>query len=60
MSIETIDAKYLPELIGRGLEVVAEMARKLAGKSANGRKRVQLGVRGGTLSRKEICEEDDN
>ena len=62
--METIDVKDLPELIARGLEVVAEMARKSAGKSANGRKRVQLGVRDGTvygtLSRKEICEEDEN
>ena len=62
LSMETIDVKDLPEPIARGLEVVAEMARKLAGKSANGRNRVQLGVRDGTvygtLSRKEIYEED--
>jgi hypothetical protein len=58
--METIDEKDLPEPVARGLAVVAEMVRKLAAKSVNGRMRVHLGVRDGTLSRKEIYEEDDN
>ena len=56
--METLDVKDIPEPIARGLEVVAEMARKLTGTRANGPKRVQLGVRSGTvygtLSRKEL------
>ena len=62
--MESIDVKDLPEPIARGLKVVAEMARKLTAKSVNGRMLVHLGVRDGTvygtLSRKEICEEDEN
>jgi len=58
--METVDVRGLPEPIVRGLEVVAQMARNLLGKSekANGRERVKLGVRKGTvygkLTREEI------
>ena len=62
--METINVKDLPEPVARGLEAVAEMARKLAGTRANGHERIQLGVRAGTvygtLSRKELYKEDDN
>ena len=62
--METIDVKDIPEPIARGLEVVAEMARRLTGKSANGHKRLHRSVRDGTvygtLSRKEIYDEDAN
>ncbi len=62
--METIDVKDIPEPIARGLEIVADMARKLTGTQANGHNRIQLGVRSGTvygtLSRKELYEEDDN
>ena len=56
--METIDVKDIPEPIARGLEVVAEMARKLTGTKAKDHNRIQLGVRSGTvygtLSRKEL------
>ena len=62
--METIDVKDIPEPIARGLEVVAEMARKLTGTRAKGHNHIELGVRSGTvygtLSRKELYEEDDN
>ena len=62
--METIDVKDIPEPIARGLEIVAEMARKLTGTRDEGHSRIQLGVRSGTvygtLSRKELYEEDDN
>ena len=45
--MEAIDVKDIPEPIARGLEVVAEMARKLTDTKANGHNRIQLGVRNG-------------
>ncbi len=61
--METIDVKDIPEPIARGLEVVAEIARKLTDTKANGHNRIQLGVRNGTvygtLSRKELYDDDN-
>jgi hypothetical protein len=60
VSMERLNVEGLPEPIVRGLEVIVEMARKLAGKKAPPprRERVKLGVRRGTvygtLTRKEI------
>jgi hypothetical protein len=61
--MEHLNVEGLPEPIVRGLEVIVEMARKLAGKKApppRG-KRVKLGVRKGTvygtLTRKEIYDD---
>ena len=61
--METIDVKDIPEPIARGLEIVAEMARKLTDTKAKGHSRIQLGVRSGTvygtLSRKELYGDDN-
>ena len=61
--METIDVKDIPEPIARGLEIVAEMARKLTDMKAEGHNHVQLGVRSGTvygtLSRKELYGDDN-
>jgi hypothetical protein len=62
-SIEHINVEGLPEPILRGLEIVVEMARKLAGHqfSVPHRERVTLGVRKGTvhgkLTREEIYDD---
>ena len=61
--MEAIDVKDIPEPIARGLEIVAEMARKLTSTQAKGHSRIQLGVRNGTvygtLSRKELYDDDN-
>ena len=67
MGPRILDLKGIPEPIARGLEVVAEMARNLAGvprAKPNRRKRVKLTpVKGGTvltpLTRAEIYADDD-
>ncbi len=61
--MEHLNVEGLPEPIVRGLEVIVEMARKLAGKKVPPprRKRVKLGVRKGTvygkLTREEIYDD---
>ena len=61
--MEHLNVEGLPEPIVRGLEVIVEMARKLAGKQAlpQPRERVKLGVRKGTvygkLTREEIYDD---
>jgi len=49
--MEHLNVEGLPEPIVRGLEVIVEMARKLAGKTSSGprRERIALGVRKGTV-----------
>jgi hypothetical protein len=61
--MEHINVKGLPEPIVRGLEVIVEMVRKLAGHQAPvpRRERVTLGVRKGTvygeLTREEVYDD---
>jgi hypothetical protein len=66
MATKVIDLKGIPEPIARGLEVVAEMARRLAGTQPKPkrRKRIKLTtVKGGRvltpLTREEIYADDD-
>ena len=52
MATRALDLKGLPEPVARGLEVVAEMARKLAGvKSAKAKRRkpIKFAVRNGKV-----------
>ncbi len=61
--MEHLNIEGLPEPIVRGLEVIVEMARQLAGKKAPPprRERAKLGVRKGTvygtLTREEIYDD---
>lgn len=61
--MEHLNVEGLPEPIGRGLEVIVEMARTLAGQkpSVPRRERVTLGVRKGmvygTLTREDIYDD---
>ena len=61
--MEHLNVEGLPEPIVRGLEVIVEMARKLAGKKSSlpRREHVTLGVRKGTvygtLTREEIYDD---
>ena len=61
--MEHLNVEGLPEPIVRGLEVIVEMARKLAGQmsSVPRRERVTFGVRKGTvygkLTREEIYDD---
>jgi hypothetical protein len=63
VSMEHLNIEGLPEPIVRGLEVIVEMARKLAGKNTPPprRERVKLGVRKGMvygkLTREEIYDD---
>lgn len=67
MGTRSLDLKGIPEPVARGLEVVAEMARNLAGvkrEKPKRRKPVKLTpVKGGTvltpLTREEIYADDD-
>jgi hypothetical protein len=66
MAARPLDLKGLPEPVARGLEVVAEMARRLSGteKRPKRRTRVKLTpVKGGkvltSLSREDIYADDD-
>ncbi len=66
MATRAIDLKGLPEPVARGLEVVAEMARNLAGvkpAKPKQRKRIKFASRKGKvltpLTREEICAADD-
>ncbi len=58
MEGKTISLEGLPEPVARGLEVVAQMARNLAGTNLKERERVNIGVRDGRvfgrLTREEI------
>jgi hypothetical protein len=61
--MEHLNVEGLPEPILRGLEVILEIARKLAGKKTSPprRERIKLGVRKGTvygkLTREEIYDD---
>lgn len=66
MALRTLDLKGIPEPVARGLEVVAEMARQLAGTRPKPKRRTPVKltpVRGGRvltpLTREDIYADDD-